>query len=125
MAQVNIVHTTEINDASRRQFSLLARDVAAREVHGLEPEQIEPDSVTVFVVPVDVAASMSGADTEVQVFVSGNDWPLDQEGKPLDTAAAKHHFDGLAGRIHRTLSAKTARKLFVWVTPFTASGWAE
>src|SRR6478736_7502503 len=123
MAQVNIVHTTEIHDAGRRQFSLWARDVAAHEVHGLEPEQIEPDSVTVFVVPVDAAASMSGADTEVQVFVSGNNWPLDQDGKPLDAVAAKRHFDGLAGRIHQTLSAKTTRKLFVWVTPFTASGW--
>lgn len=125
MAQVNIAHFTEISDAHKRQFASLARDVTAKEVHGLTQSQITPDSVSILTLPIDVPASISGADTEVQVCVSGNDWPIDPTGKPVDALAAKTHFDALAHRIHQSLSLDSARKLYVWVTPFTASGWAE
>ena len=125
MAQVNIAHFIEISDSERQQFARLARDVAAKEVHGLTKSQIKPDSVSVLVMPIDVRASMSGADTELQVCISGNNWPVDDIGRPQDAIAAKAHFDALAGRIHKSLSQGSARKLYVWVTPFTASGWAE
>lgn len=125
MAQLTIAHFTEISDSERRQFALVARDIAAKEVHGLEKSEIQPDSVSVLVVPVDVSTSLSGADTEVQVFVSGNNWPADGAGQPANAAAAKAHFDALAARIYAALSKESRRKVYVWITPFTASGWAS
>lgn len=125
MAQVVITHFTEISTDEKLRLTQLARDAAALEVHDLQKSQIDSSSVSVLVLSVDQAASLSGADTEVQVYVSGNNWPLDDTGQPLQAFAAKAHFDKLASRIYGSLSQNSARKLYVWVTPFTASGWAE
>ena len=125
MAQLNIAHFSEIAAADSRAFALLARDVAAQEVHGLEKSQVKANSVSVLVIPVDTAASLSGADTEVQVLVSGNDWPTNAGGEPATSKEAKVHFDALAQRIYQALAKQTEREVYVWVTPFTATGWAE
>lgn len=125
MAQVNISNFTAIAKDDRRQFAQVVRDAVAWEVHGLAKQDVRPDSVSVLVVPLDAAASLSGADTEIHVLVSGNDWPASEEGRPMGAAEAKVYFDGLAAKIYQELSKKTQRKLYVWVTPFAASGWAE
>jgi hypothetical protein len=125
MAQVNIAHFTDIDSESRRKFTQLVRDLVAYEVHGLEKAQIRPDSVTVLVMPVDIANSLSGAETELQVLVSGNDWPRDNDGQPISPKEAKTHFDMLASRVFEELSNAQKRKIYVWITPFAASGWAE
>ena len=124
MAQVNISFLSDIPSNERRQFALAVRTIVAKAVHGLQDHQILPDSVSVLVLPIDTATSLSGADVEVQVLVSGNNWPLDVEGRPLDVSKAKKHFDQLALRILSALAKKSKRTIYVWVTPFTASGWA-
>lgn len=124
MAQVNIAHFTDIKADEMREFALQVRDIVAREVHGLKPSEIQPDSVSVLVMPIDTRTSLSGADTEIHVVVSGNNWPADGIGQPASAATAKIHFDKLAASIHRALAKESERKLYIWVTPFTASGWA-
>lgn len=125
MAQVNITHFTDISDGESRNFALLARDVVAQAVHGLTRSEIQPDSVSVLVVPVNTQASLSGADTEVQVLVSGNNWPTNAMGHGARANEAKSHFDNLAKKIYKPLTENGHRSVYVWVTPFTASGWAE
>ncbi len=124
MAQLNISHFTELTSAEGRKFALLARDVVAKEIHGLEKAEVKPDSVSVLVLSVDKSASLSGADTEVQVLVSGNNWPSNA-GRPASAAEAKAYFDGMAEKIYASLTKESQRNLYVWVTPFTASGWAS
>lgn len=123
MAQLNISHFTDITSDESRDFALRARDITAKEVHGLEKSQIEPDTVSVWVTPLDKTASLSGAATEVWVLVSGNDWPRNSSGQPANAAEAKVHFDKLAARVYSELTKKTKRKIYIWVTPFTATGW--
>ena len=125
MAQVNIGHFTDIDQEDSRAFAELAQEAVALAVHGVKKEDIQPDTVSVMVIPIDKANSLSGADIEVQVLVSGNNWPKDNSGKPIDALTAKAHFDKMAGTIYKALIKGTNRKIYVWVTPFTASGWAE
>lgn len=125
MAQVNITHFSDIDFNESRNFTLLARDVVAKEVHGLAKAEIQPDSVSVLVMCIDIQASQSGADSEVQVLVSGNGWPINSAGRAANTAEAKAHFDSMAARIHKSLTKESRRNIYVWMTPFTASGWAE
>jgi len=125
MAQINISHFTDISVEENRHFSELVRDVAAWEVHAVKKTDIEPDTVSVMVFPVDMAASISGAETEVQVLVSGNDWPRNSDGTPADAAVAKKHFDQMAGNIYKALTTNSNRKIYIWVTPFMTTGWAE
>lgn len=124
MAQLNIAHFKSMTAREAQQFTLIAREVVAKEVHGLELTEIQPDSVSVWVVPVNEDASMSGADSEVHVLVSGNNWP-NQGGKPANAREAKLHFDKMAATIYKTINKQSGRKVYVWVTPFTASGWAS
>ncbi len=124
MAQVNIAHFVNIAADESDNFVLYARDVVAKEVHGLEKPDIQPGSVSVLVIPID-KGSLSGVDSEVQVLVSGNNWPTTSLGRPATAAEAKTHFDKMAERIHRKLAGQSQRSVYVWVTPFTASGWAE
>src|SRR5687768_8149422 len=125
MAQVNIAYFAEVRADEKRLFALAARDAAAKEVHGLKKSEIEPNSVSVLVFPVDKAASLSGAEVEVQVLVSGNNWPLDAQGTALTAKEAKVYFDKLAARVHNSLKKVSGRPIFVWITPYVASGWAE
>lgn len=125
MAQVNICHFKPITAGKSHDFAELLRNVVAWEVHGIRKSKIEPDTVSVVVIPVDRGASLSGADTEIQVLVSGNDWPKTNDGKPADASAAKIHFDIMAAKVHKALMLAQNRKIYVWVTPFTATGWAE
>lgn len=125
MAQLNIAFFSEIGAEERHQFAIAARDIAAKEVHHLAKEEIKPDSVSVLVLPVDTLASLSGAEIEVQVLISGNDWPQTEGGRPLSASDAKVHFDKLAGQIYEELTKTSRRPIYVWVTPFTVSGWAE
>lgn len=124
MAQVNLAYFEDMTTEQKRQFALTVRNVVALEVHGLKESEVLPDSVSVLVVPV-AAESISGASVEVQVLVSGNDWPRGRQNRPANAAEAKAHFDNLAARIHETLCQLYPVKVFVWVTPFTASGWAS
>ncbi|MGI8419258.1 MAG: hypothetical protein ACR2LN_01290 [Candidatus Levyibacteriota bacterium] len=125
MAQLNIFHFTDITNIESSEFTLLARDIAAKEIHGLEKSEVQPDSVSVMVIPVDRSASLSGADTEVQVQVSGNNWPYNGTGEPANAVEAKAHFDKMAEKIYSAILKKSKRKVYIWVTPFTASGWAS
>jgi hypothetical protein len=125
MAQVNITHFADITADKSREFALLARNVAAKAVHGLEKSEIQPSSVSVLVVPIDKKTSLSGADSEVQVLVSGNNWPTNPAGRAANAVEAKVHFDNLAAEIHNSLKKDSRRNVYVWVTPFAASGWAE
>lgn len=125
MAQVNIAYFAEDTVPLVQRFALACRDAAAKEVHGLKKSEIGPDSVSVMVLPLDRAASLSGADIEVQVLVSGNNWPINRDGQLAKPAEAKLHFDKIARSIHKQLAKQTPRKMYVWVTPFAASGWAE
>ena len=124
MAQVNLAFFEDMTSEEKRQFALTARNIVALEVHGLKESEILPDSVSVLVVPVG-AGSISGAGVEVQVLVSGNDWPRGRQNRPARAVEAKVHFDNLAARIHEALSRFYPVKVYVWVTPFTASGWAS
>ncbi len=125
MAQVNIAHFTKVTPAQSRDIAAAARNVAAKEIHGLEIPDIRPGSVSVWVFPIDTTASMSGADTEIQLLVSGNNWPQDGHGEPANDAEAKKHFDDVAGKVYEAVAAQTNRNIYVWVTPYVASGWAE
>lgn len=125
MAQVNITHFSVINIGESRTFALRTREVVAKEVHGLEKSEIQPGSVSVLNLSINRQSSLSGADTEVQVLVSGNNWPVNSVGKPADAALAKVHFDNMAARIYDSLTREGRRSVYVWVTPFRVSGWAE
>lgn len=125
MAQVNISHFISINSADSQVFSKLLQEIVALEVHAVEKSAILPDSVSVLVIPIDTETSLSGAETEVQLLVSGNNWPKDNQGVPFDAEAAKKHFDKMAQNIYKRITAVQNRKVYVWVTPFYASGWAE
>ncbi len=125
MAQVNIAYFSDVQAGERRRLALAARDAAAKEVHGLKKSEIEPNSVSVLVIPVDKTSSLSGAEIEVQLLVSGNNWPVDEQGRAMAAQEAKVYFDLLAGRVHDSLARITSRTVYVWVTPFMASGWAE
>src|SRR5438270_5317591 len=107
MAQINIIHFTPITEAKNRELSLIAREIAAKEVHGLGKTEIQPDSVTIIVIPVDRTASLSGADTEVQVLVSGNNWPSNAAHQPANFAEAKIHFDKMAQKFREALTRKS------------------
>ena len=113
MAQVNISHIQTIESQQALAFAGNVHRVIAKEVHGMEGE-IEADAVTVLTMRVEPEASISGAETEVHVLVSGNDWPKHGDGSPFDQKEAKVHFDDLASRIFDALSAETDRKLYVW-----------
>lgn len=125
MAQVNVVHFAHIDGREDRVFARLTRNVVAEAIHGLKISDIRPTSVSVLVVPVNKQASFSGADTEVQVLVSGNNWPANAAGRAASAAEAKIHFDSIAARIHASITKESRRNISVWVTPFVASGWAE
>lgn len=125
MAQVNIVHFNEFEDSEAAVFSYLVLQIVAKAIHGLDREQIVPSSATVLTLNVRPTASLSGADTELQVQVSGNDWPKHSGDEPYSAKEAKIYLDTMAGQIQTSLSALSKRKIYVWVTPFVASGWAE
>ncbi len=124
MAQVNIAFIAALPAREKQRFAQQCRDVVAKEVHGLQRSEIQPDSVTVLALSVDRQVSISGADIEVQVLVSGNNWPTTAAGQPANAAEAKAYFDVLAATIHKVLASQSQRTVYVWVTPFTASGWA-
>ncbi len=124
MAQVNISHITPIDQAMASNFAKCTHKIAAQTVHGITGK-VEPRAVTVLTLAVQHNTSISGVDTELQVLVSGNDWPKDADGIPFNNADAKAYFDELAGRILTKVTRATKRSVYVWVTPFVASGWAE
>lgn len=124
MAQVNITHITEIDEDEAVIVAQTAHKVVASVVYGLTGE-VEARMVTVLTFRANPAACISGVDTEVQVLISGNDWPLHDDGTPFDYKQAKVYFDDMARRIFVRLADATNRRLYVWVTPYVASGWAE
>ncbi len=125
MAQVNISHFSDISENESKGFTLGVQQSVGKIVHGLEKSELESNTISLFVIPVDQSASISGADTEVQVLISGNDWPKQESGQPFSSAEAKIHFDKIAEAIYESISKQTQRVVYVWVTPFMASGWAE
>lgn len=125
MAQVTIAHVTNIQDLEAADFAAEVHKIVAREVHGME-ETIEPNACTVLTVGLREKASISGADTELHVLISGNQWPVhDDTGVAYSPVEAKIYFNQLARRIFKAVEQITKRTLYVWVTPFVASGWAE
>lgn len=124
MAQVNITHITTYKSDKNADFAHTVHAVVAREVYGIK-DSVSPNAVTVLTTNMHPEASISGADSELQVLISGNDWPKHADETPYDYAQAKIYFDDLARRIHTGISEAMPRNLYVWVTPFVASGWAE
>lgn len=124
MAQANIAHIQPITDTDAAEFATELHRIVAKQVHSLSGI-IEPDEVTVLTLMLQPGASISGADTEIQVLLSGNDWPYHENDIPYTYKEAKKHFNELAEQILTAVSAVTKRSVYVWVTPFVASGWAE
>lgn len=124
MAQVNITHITAVDDTQAIKLAQESHRIVAFEAHGMSGD-IEARAVSVFTLNVHKEASISGVDSEVQILISGNDWPKHLDETPYDRQEAKQHFDIMAERIFKSLGSVTDRRLYVWVTPYVTSGWAE
>lgn len=124
MAQVTISHIRDIAMGDATKFAQQAHSIVGIEVHGIN-NPADPSAVTVLTLNMWREACISGADTEVQVLISGNDWPRYDDSTLYSYLEAKQHFDEMAGHIFKSLGSLTDRRLYVWVTPYVASGWAE
>ncbi len=127
MAETTITHFADFPEDDLVAFGEKVRLVTGAVVYGLDPLQMEPDTVTVISQTAGPGShSSASAGSEVKVDLAEAEWPRRggrRSGPEVATQQAQHFAKLIGASLVGGVCETDGVSVNVWVRQFAATGW--